>query len=123
MIPPELRGGEHMRLMSATLGGYDPLVVHAGRRRGVDRVASTQVGSAQFPGQPKVEETTYTSEYGAKLPAHVYHVENGQSRYSMTVVDYHALERMLTAKSEACPPGAETCSGTLATSGGRAMED
>jgi hypothetical protein len=80
--------------------------------------ASTQDRfTLNFPGPPKVEETTYTSEYGAKLPAHVYHAENGQSRYSMTVVDYRPLERILTAKSEACPPGAETCSGTLATSG------
>ena len=35
----------------------------------------------------------------------------------MTVVDYRPLEQLLTEKSAACPPGAETCSGTLATSG------
>jgi len=80
--------------------------------------ASTQDRfTLNFPGPPKVEETTYTSEYGAELPARVYHAENGQSRYSLTVVDYRPLERLLTAKSAACPPGAETCSGTLATSG------
>jgi hypothetical protein len=70
-----------------------------------------------FPGQPTVETTTYTSEYGAELPARVYRAEKDSSRYSMTVVDYTPLERILTEKSEACPPGAETCSGTLATSG------
>jgi hypothetical protein len=70
-----------------------------------------------FPGQPTVETTTYTSEYGAELPARVYRAENASSRYSMTVVDYSPLERILTEKSEGCPPGAETCSGTLATSG------
>jgi hypothetical protein len=70
-----------------------------------------------FPGQPTVETTTYTSEYGAELPARVYRAENVSSRYSMTVVDYSPLERILTEKSEGCPPGAETCSGTLATSG------
>ncbi len=70
-----------------------------------------------FPAEPRIEETTYTSEYGAVLPARVYRAEIGPSRYSMTVVDYRPLERILTAKSEACPPGAETCSGTLATSG------
>jgi hypothetical protein len=70
-----------------------------------------------FPGQPTVETTTYTSEYGAELPARVYRAENVSSRYSMTVVDYSPLERLLTEKSEGCPPGAETCSGTLATSG------
>ena len=70
-----------------------------------------------FPGQPQIEDTTYTSEYGAVLPARVYRAENGASRYSMMVVDYRPLEQLLTEKSEACPPGAETCSGTLATSG------
>ncbi len=70
-----------------------------------------------FPGPPRVDDTTYTSEFGAVLPARVYRAENGPSRYSMTVVDYRPLERILTEKSEACPPGAETCSGTLATSG------
>ena len=70
-----------------------------------------------FPAQPRIEDTTYTSEYGAVLPARVYRAESGPSRYSMTVVDYRPLERILTEKSEACPPGAETCSGTLATSG------
>ena len=80
--------------------------------------ASTQDRfTLNFPDQPKIEETTYTSEYGAQLPARVYHAENGRSRYSMTVVDYRQLERILTEKAAACPPGAETCSGTLATSG------
>lgn len=80
--------------------------------------ASTQDRfTLNFPGQPKIEETTYMSEYGAELPARVYHVENGQSRYSMTVVDYAQVERLLTEKAKACPPGAETCSGTLVTSG------
>jgi hypothetical protein len=70
-----------------------------------------------FPGQPTIDATTYTSEYGAELPARAYHAEDGPKRYSLTVVDYRPLERILTAKSEACPPGAETCSGTIATSG------
>jgi len=40
-----------------------------------------------FPSQPKVTETTYRSEYGADLPARVYSATQGQSRYSMTVVE------------------------------------
>jgi len=34
-----------------------------------------------FPGQPKITETTWTSEYGYKLPAHVYSAERGKERY------------------------------------------
>jgi hypothetical protein len=70
-----------------------------------------------FPGPPTIEATTYTSEYGAELPARVYRADSGPAHYAMTVVDYAPLERILTEKSAACPPGAETCSGTLATSG------
>src|SRR6266704_6939686 len=64
-----------------------------------------------FPEQPKVTETTYRSEYGADLPARVYSVAQGQSRYSVTVVDYNHAQRILTEKAKNCPPGAETCSG------------
>src|SRR5437667_2821828 len=64
-----------------------------------------------FPAQPKVTETAWTSEYGAVLPARVYSVTQGQSRYSVTVVDYNPVERLLVEKSKSCPAGAETCQG------------
>ena len=64
-----------------------------------------------FPGEPKVEETTWESEYGATFPARVYSVDTDQSRYSITVVDYRDAERIHTEQARDCPPGAETCSG------------
>ena len=64
-----------------------------------------------FPAQPKVTETTWTSEYGAILPARVYSAAQGQSSYSLTVVDYNPIERLLVEKSWSCPAGAETCQG------------
>src|SRR5258705_4734057 len=64
-----------------------------------------------FPSQPKVTETTYRSEYGADLPAHVYSVTQGESRYSVTVVDFNQARRILTEKAKSCPPGAEPCLG------------
>jgi len=64
-----------------------------------------------FPAQPKVTETTWSSEYGAVLPARVYSATQGQSRYSLTVVDYNPVERLLVEKSKSCPAGAETCQG------------
>lgn len=63
-----------------------------------------------FPSQPKVMETTYRSEYGADLPARVYSVNQGQSRYSITVVDYNQVQRILTEKAKTCPP-AMSCVG------------
>jgi hypothetical protein len=65
-----------------------------------------------FPGQPKVAPTTFKSEYGADLPARVYSAARGQERYSMTVVDYQPIEKILTEKAKQCPPFAdERCTG------------
>src|SRR2546421_11083943 len=64
-----------------------------------------------FPSQPKVTETTYRSEYGADLPSRVYSVAQGQSRYSVTVVDYNPVQRILTEKSKICPAGDVVCRG------------
>lgn len=74
--------------------------------------------TCNFPVQPKITETTYRSEYGADLPARVYSAAQGQSRYSMTVVDYNKAQPILTAKAKACPPGAETCQGGANTGEG-----
>lgn len=67
--------------------------------------------SIVFPGEPQVAQTTYTSQFGAELPARVYSAEVGENRYSLTVVDYSPIEAILAKKAEDCPPGAETCSG------------
>jgi hypothetical protein len=65
-----------------------------------------------FPGAPRITETTYTSQFGADLPARVYSATLGPRRYLLTVVDYRPIEKILTDKSKACPPGAETCTGS-----------
>jgi len=64
-----------------------------------------------FPEQPKIAQTTYRSEYGADLPARVYSVTQGQSRYSVTVVDYNQVQRILTEKAKNCPAGDVVCRG------------
>jgi hypothetical protein len=74
--------------------------------------------TCNFPSEPKRTETTYRSEYGADLPARVYSATQGQSRYSVTVVDYSQTQPILTEKARACPPGAETCTGVGVTGEG-----
>jgi hypothetical protein len=65
-----------------------------------------------FPGQPNITETTYKSEYGADLPARVYSAARGAARYSVTVVDYRPIEKILTERAKKCPPWAdERCTG------------
>jgi hypothetical protein len=107
-----------MRLASLIAAAvFVPLSAPASAAEWIEYASTADRFTLNFPGEPAIETTTYTSEYGAELPARVYHAEDGPRRYSLTVVDYAPLERILTEKSEACPPGAETCSGTLATSG------
>ena len=66
-----------------------------------------------FPGEPRVETTTWTSEYGYELPARIYRADRGMERYSMTVVDFRGIEQMGVARSKACPAGAEPCIGQV----------
>jgi hypothetical protein len=56
-----------------------------------------------FPGQPKITDTTWISQFGVILPARVYSGPEGSSRYSVTVVDYNPVERLLTERSRSLP--------------------
>lgn len=73
--------------------------------------------TANFPGQPTVTQTTYTSQYGAELPARVYSAVQGRSRYSLTVVDYSQIEKILTARAQKCAARTEGCYGGTGFSG------
>ena len=73
--------------------------------------------TANFPGQPTITRTTYASQFGAELPARVYTATQGQSRYSLTVVDFSQIEKILTEKAKACPAGAEACRGGGSSTG------
>jgi len=68
--------------------------------------------TCNFPTQPKITQTTYKSQMGADLPARVYSATQGQSRYSVTVVDYNQAQPILTEKAKSCPAGAEPCLGS-----------
>jgi len=64
-----------------------------------------------FPGKPRIEETTWESQYRYTLPARVYTAARGAERYRVTVVDYRPIEKLGIERSKACPAGAETCIG------------
>jgi hypothetical protein len=46
--------------------------------------------AVNFPVQPRISETEYTSPIGEVLSAHLFSVEEGTNRYSITVVDFSA---------------------------------
>ncbi len=73
--------------------------------------------TCNFPAEPKVTKTTYRSEFGADLPARLYSATQGQSRYSVMVVDYNQAQRILTEKAKACPEGLERCTGGAEVTG------
>jgi len=64
-----------------------------------------------FPGVPRVQEITWTSQMGYPLPARIFSVDRGREHYAVTVADYRGIEKLGVAKSQSCPPGAETCIG------------
>jgi hypothetical protein len=67
------------------------------------RFVSTEDGfSANYPGQPKVVATTYSSEYRQSLPANVYLAADPLGHYTTTVVDYRGLEKMHADRAAAC---------------------
>ena len=65
-----------------------------------------------FPGQPKMTETTWLSEYEYRLPARTYSAERGRERYSVMVVDYAPIAPQGQERRKRCPAGAETCIGS-----------
>jgi hypothetical protein len=67
--------------------------------------------SVNFPGQPMVEETTWTTQYRYTAPTRIYRANRGQERYSVTVVDYRTLEQQGLERAKQCPAGAEPCRG------------
>ena len=62
-----------------------------------------------LPGEPRMTETTWKSQFDYVLPARVYTVEKGRERYSITVVDYFALEAMGIERAKQCAPGNAQC--------------
>jgi len=67
--------------------------------------------TCNFPGKPTITETTWTSQFGAILPTRVYSGTSGSGKFSVTVVDYNPIQRLLSERSMSCTPGAETCQG------------
>jgi hypothetical protein len=58
--------------------------------------------AVNFPGEPKTEDSSYTTEFGITLPARVYRADAGQGHYIVTVVDYNDAEKIHTEKAAKC---------------------
>jgi hypothetical protein len=67
-----------------------------------------------FPGEPSVRAIDYPTEYGITLPGRVYTVEDRGSRYSVTVIDYTAAERLHTERAKGCQGYPDICTNRTA---------
>jgi len=68
----------------------------------IEYASKADLFAINFPSEPKSQDITFKSEFGISLPGHVYSAEQGQSRYSMTVVDYNDAEKIHTARAQQC---------------------
>ena len=92
-------------VLALLLSASEPAVA-----QGWEEYVSTQDGfKVNFPGPPKVAETTWKSQLDYILPARVYSADRGREHYSMTVVDYTGLEQQGIERSKTCPPGNANC--------------
>ena len=62
-----------------------------------------------FPGEPKITDTQWTSQFNYILPGRVYGAIRGQERYTMTVIDYRSIEQQGIERARKCPPGNAQC--------------
>ena len=62
-----------------------------------------------FPGQPRITQTTWISQLDFKLPAKIFSADKGNEHYSVTVVDYSGVEQMGIERAKTCPPGNANC--------------
>jgi hypothetical protein len=103
-----------MRLISVVALGSSLLASAPAFAQGwTEYVNQNDFFTVSFPGEPKIQEISYETEFSLKLPARVYTVDNGPNRYSLTVVDYsdsaakHA-ERLKNCKADL--GGGDSCS-------------
>ena len=65
--------------------------------------------SVNFPGEPTVRDVTYTTEYRITIPGRVHSVEDGPTRYSVTVVDYANVQKIHAERVKDCKGYPDTC--------------
>ena len=71
---------------------------------------NTQDGfKLNFPSQPRVTETTWTSQLDSRSSSARVQRRQGPRALPMTVVDYAGLEQQGIERSKTCPPGNAQC--------------
>jgi hypothetical protein len=103
-----------MRVILFALAAFTVLVPgSASAQEWIEYTSRQDFFSVNFPHEPMIETITYISAQEAPLPGRVYRAQSGQSRYTMTVVDYSRIEEIQQERVKNCPPQAQmSCVGT-----------
>src|SRR5262245_21804868 len=93
-------GGLSMRriLLIAAVGLL--MSVTAFAQEWIEYASQQDFFTVNFPSQPKIQDITYTTEYGITLPARVYSAVDGPNRYSMTAVDFTDAAKIHAEKNK-----------------------
>lgn len=75
----------------------------------IEYASQADLFTVNFPGEPKVRDITYPTEYRITLPGRVHSYEDGPNRYSVTVVNYADVEKIHQARVKNCQGYPDTC--------------
>ena len=89
-------------MIAATLILLMSIACFAQEQEWVEYASQADFFTINFPTQPKIENTTFTTEYRLNLPGKIYSASEGPSKFSVTVIDYTDAARVSTENSKAC---------------------
>lgn len=75
----------------------------------VEYVSRSDRFTVNFPTAPQVRDITYATEFGISLPGRVHSVDNGASRYSVTVIDYTDVQAIHASRLTDCAKYPNLC--------------
>jgi hypothetical protein len=100
-----------MRVIALVFGLLLSMAGSAGAQEWQEYTSLQDGFRINFPGQPAITTSTWTSQLNYVLPARAYTAERGRERYSVTVVDYSSIGQQGIERAKSCPPGNANCRG------------
>jgi hypothetical protein len=75
----------------------------------IEYASRSDMFTVNFPGQPTVQDISWETEYRITIPGHVHRYDDGQSHYSVTVVDYSNVQKIHADRVKGCTGYPDTC--------------
>jgi len=89
--------------------GQDLSAVASAKAEWIEYVSREDMFTINFPGQPKVEDIQWKTEFGLTIPGHVHRYDTGDSHYLVTVVDYSNVEKLHADRVRGCTLYPDQC--------------